>query len=109
MELVTRHLETTNKVDSARVWIDVASAMSGVSLFGQRDAMYRTGIKTWDKGGYEVEHKVQNFEEYTHLLSEEQDVPRFHVVTVAQGYPRIDKKRAAIATEDAIFVLERDE
>jgi len=110
LELATKHLETTDRGEStARVWIDVASGMSGVSLFGQRDALYRTGVQTWDKGGYEEENAAHDFKDYTHLLSEEKDVTGFHVVNVAQGYPRIDKRTVSIVTEDAIYVLERDE
>jgi alpha-1,6-mannosyltransferase len=110
LELVTTYLEKTHDGDSAtRVWIDVASTMSGVSLFGQRHAMYRTGVKTWDKGGYEKDNEAQSFDDYTHLLSEVQNVPGFHVVEIAQGHPRIDKRRASIVTEDAIFVLERND
>ena len=111
LELITKHLEekAIDNGDSARVWIDVASAMSGVSLFGQRHASYRTGVKTWDKAGYEVENEARGFEQYTHLLSEDKNVPGFHVVGVAQGHPRIDTRRSTIVTENAIYVLERDE
>ena len=108
LELATSHLEASGQRD-ARVWIDVASAMSGVSLFGQRDAMYRTGVETWDKGGYEEDNKVRDLKEYTILLSEDKEVPGFHVVEAAKGHPRIDKRTASILTEDAIYVLEQDE
>jgi hypothetical protein len=93
----------------ARLWIDVASSMSGVSLFGQRNAMHRTGIQVWDKGGYEEENTARDFEGYTHLLSEKKDVPGFRVVDVARGHPRIDKRRLSIVTQDAIYLLERND
>ena len=112
LELSVRHLEqqaTGDSPSSVRVWIDVASAMSGVSLFGQRDALYRTGVQVWDKGGYEEENASRNLDDYTHLLSEDKDVPGFHVVDIAPGHPRLDIRGARIVTEDAIYVLERDE
>lgn len=113
LEIITRHLEEnysagSNAAASVRVWMDVASAMSGVSLFGQRDALYRTGVQIWDKAGYEHENTAHSLEGYTHLLSEDKDVQGFHVVDVAQGHPRLDLRRASIVTEDAIYVLERD-
>jgi alpha-1,6-mannosyltransferase len=110
LELITKHLEENADGSAAavRVWIDVASAMSGVSLFGQRDALYRTGVQIWDKAGYEDENTVHSLEGYTHLLSEDKGVQGFHVVDVAQGHPRLDLPGASIVTEDAIYVLERD-
>jgi alpha-1,6-mannosyltransferase len=107
LELATAYLQ--EKHAEARVWIDVASSMSGVSLFGQRNAMHRTGIQVWDKGGYEEENTARDFEGYTHLLSEKKDVPGFRVVDVARGRPRIDKRRLSIKTQDAIYLLERND
>jgi alpha-1,6-mannosyltransferase len=108
LSLITKHLEQNNHVTDARVWIDVASAMSGVSLFGQREAIYHTGVRTWDKAGYEDENRARSLQGYTHLLSEDKDVPGFHVVNVAQGHPYLDLRHARIVTDDAIFILERD-
>jgi len=91
------------------VYIDVASGMSGVSLFGQRAASLSEG-RDWkfEKAGYEDEHSVTTYQKFTHLLTEEATVPGFHAVAVAQGHPRLDIRNLRIATKDAIFVMERD-
>lgn len=99
--------------EGVRVYVDVASAMSGVSLFGQRAASSRTGeAATWafEKGGYEEENKVSSHDlsRFTHLLSEEKEVDGFRAVNVAQGWPRVDFRNIRIATKEAIFVLEHD-
>ena len=95
------------------VHIDVASAMSGVSLFGQRAAKVSTPHVEWtfEKGGYESEHAVadiEGYQQFTHLLSESSDVsPDFRVIDTIQGLPRFDIKSASILTEDYIYILER--
>jgi alpha-1,6-mannosyltransferase len=93
------------------VYIDVASAMTGVTLFGQR-AMSggNSGVK-FAKAGYETEHEEldssSSLRSYTHILSEEKDIEGFDVIGLARGNPRIDVRRLQIATSDAIFVHER--
>ena len=96
------------------VHIDVPSAMTGVNLFGQRAAMVSNPNVIWsfDKGGYEENNnKVLNLTLYTHLLLESKDIFQqsddFVVVGAAQGNPRFDFQRGAIATTEAIYVLER--
>jgi alpha-1,6-mannosyltransferase len=119
--------------DQVRVHIDVASAMTGVSLFGQREATVRVPNMEWvfDKAGYEPENAIpgggvkDNEEEeesvqapsaakwtsmYTHLLTENKSVvdpDLFRVVDVIQGNPRLDLRRARVATTDSIYILER--
>ena len=99
------------------VHIDVASAMTGVSLFGQRSAQLSNPKGSWifAKDGYEMINSKPdnvNWSIYTHLLSESADIAHsdesiFAVVGVAQGNPRIDIRRGTVATNDAIYILER--
>jgi alpha-1,6-mannosyltransferase len=117
---------------TVHVHIDVATAMTGVSLFGQREATVRVPNMEWvfDKAGYEPENAIpgggvkEEEEEsvpatplaakwtsmYTHLLTEDKSVADpdlFRVVDVIQGNPRLDLRRARIATTDTIYILER--
>jgi Alg9-like mannosyltransferase family len=100
------------------VHIDVATSMTGVSLFGQRSAQLSNPKVNWSfaKDGYESHNMNANntvdLSTYTHLLSESADIEQsgqniFVAVGVAQGNPRIDIRRGAIATTDAIYILER--
>jgi Alg9-like mannosyltransferase family len=100
------------------VHIDVASAMTGVSLFGQRSAQMSNPKVKWSfaKDGYEMNNSnaknTVDWSTYTHLLSESSDATQsdqtaFFVVGAAQGNPRIDIRRGALATTDAVYILER--
>ena len=99
------------------VHIDVASAMTGVNLFGQRAAISSNPHATWsfDKDGYEEENDSTNlnWSSYTHLLTESMQIAQHHdaftVIGVAQGNPSFDFRRGTIATSDAIYVLERND
>jgi len=102
---------------SLHVHIDVAAAMSGVSLFGQRAAQATTPNIEWtfSKDGYEEGNSAlgqySGYEQFTHLLSEDQSIvspSRFTVIHTQQGRPRLDLSERKIITEDAIFVLERN-
>ena len=92
--------------ENVHVHVDVAAAMTGVSLFGQRQIPFRI-----DKSGYEEQNQVKGDESstFTHLLTETQTVNGYHVVDVIKGHPRLDAKNLRIATQDAIYVLERDD
>jgi Alg9-like mannosyltransferase family len=100
---------------NVKVHIDVASAMTGVNLFGQRAAVTSNPNVIWsfDKDGYEEENDSTNLNwtSYTHLITESmqivQEYDDFTVVGVAQGNPRFDVRRGTIATSDTIYVLER--
>jgi uncharacterized membrane protein YhaH (DUF805 family) len=105
-------------VPQVHVHIDVASAMTGVNLFGQRSAQLSNPAIDWtfDKDGYEIENSIDNeavdWGVFTHLLTESVDLAqnnggKFEVVGVARGNPRLDIRRGAIVTSDAIYVLER--
>eukprot|EP00980_Cylindrotheca_fusiformis_P004616 scaffold982_cov139-Cylindrotheca_fusiformis.AAC.29 len=95
------------------VYIDVAAAMSGVSLFGQRAAKVSTPGVEWvfHKSGYEDEHSLEStteFDQFTHLLSETANVSQnFQVIRTIYGNPKLNLRRFAIDRSPAIFVLER--
>jgi alpha-1,6-mannosyltransferase len=102
------------------VHIDVAAAMSGVSLFGQRAARQSTPQTDWvfDKAGYEAVHQINGDEDngeyytkFTHMLSENPEISKNHftVVHVIRGSPRLNLRQARIETEKAIYILERND
>ena len=103
---------------SPHVHIDVAAAMSGISLFGQRAAQATTPNIEWtfSKDGYEEGNSAlgqasSGYEQFTHLLSEDPNIvsaSRFTVIHTQQGKPRLDLRERKIVTEGAIFVLERN-
>lgn len=94
------------------VHVDVASAMSGVSLFGQRAAQASTPGTEWKfiKDGYEEGMSVgqDGYEHFTHLLSEDPDGPSaFTLIHTQQGNPRLSIHDRKIVTEDTIYILEK--
>ena len=108
-----REKSLTTNLPSLHVYVDVATAMSGVSLFGQRAAQTSTPELDWGfvKAGYENEHVVDavGYNEFSHLLSESSELsPDFHVIAVIQGMPRLDLRHATIIKEDSIYILERN-
>jgi len=112
LALLQRHIGAKNASnEEISVYIDVASAMSGVSLFGQRAVTGGNSRVKFAKSGFEEEHKAldssSRLQSYTHLLSEEKDIKGFNVLSVAAGNPRIDARHVRIATSDAIFIYER--
>jgi alpha-1,6-mannosyltransferase len=107
------------------VYVDVAAAMSGVSLFGQRQASLQneTAPLEWKfvKAGYEDEHALTEdlFEysaSFTHIIAEDDQqetsssklsTNAFTLIDVIPGKPRIDLKGGRIATQDALYLWER--
>jgi alpha-1,6-mannosyltransferase len=118
---LSQYIQGLSLSDNTRihVYIDVASAMSGVSLFGQRAAQLSTPEVEWvfHKSGYEQEHALGKnaFDKFTYLLSETPDVsPKFRVVDTIQGNPSLNVRDSTIftldrliSTTDAIYILER--
>jgi alpha-1,6-mannosyltransferase len=107
-----RELQRRNvSIDKVVVHVDVASAMSGVSLFGQRAVQYQFPTVTWNfvKAGYEDEHAtLQDVEAVTHALSEyPESLVGFRVVAEVLGSPRLNLRRLSVETKPSIFVLER--
>ena len=105
--------------NDVRVHVDVAAAMTGVSLFGQRHASIRQvgegdtyeGPFKIDKSGYEEVNNLKDeahLNSFTHLLTERTPVDGYHLIDVAKGYPRLDIRNYRVATQNAIFVYERD-
>jgi len=116
-KVVARSEESALEELLPHVHIDVAAAMSGVSLFGQRAAQATTPQIEWtfSKDGYEeinsVLCKASEYEQFTHLLSEDKDIvpaTKFSVIHTHQGNPRLDIRNRRIVTEDTIFVLEKN-
>jgi alpha-1,6-mannosyltransferase len=93
------------------VYMDVASAMSGVSLFGQRAVQYQIPTVSWTfvKAGYEDVHSIlQDVDSFTHALSESPEMfVGFVVVEEILGTPRLDLRKFSIETKPSIFVLEK--
>lgn len=99
-----------SKPDNVHVYVDVASAMTGISKFGQRAVQVRTPTTRWtfDKAGYESGSTGHLLDQYTYVLSENKEFAKgFRVVKIAQGNPRLDLRHGQITTQDALYVLER--
>jgi alpha-1,6-mannosyltransferase len=101
---------------SVHVHVDVAAAMSGVSLFGQRQAQFVTPQIDWkfSKDGYEEGRSFgsNGFDQFTHSLTEDpsniNSETGFHIIRTIQGKPRLSLAARGIVTEAAIFVMERN-
>jgi len=122
LERLRHHLEqeTSEKWNTIHVHVDVASAMTGVSLFGQRHISYRYLNREEDvyegpfrigKSGYEEENSNTGSTEmtlFTHLVTEQGLVEGYHVIDTVQGHPRLDIRNFRIETQDAIYIQERN-
>ena len=105
--------------NSVHLHVDVAAAMTGVSLFGQRHASIREvgedhvfqGPFLIDKSGYEEENRTGETQmlSFTHLLTEMTRVDGYHLIDAIKGYPRLDIRNLGVATDEAIFIYEKDD
>ena len=126
LERLRKHLDTCTpplqaaQWDTVHVHIDVASAMTGVSLFGQRYISHRyldrgkdvfEGPFAIDKSGYEDANSVGKSKSatFSHILTEQQAINGYHMVDTIPGNPRLDLRNLRIETNDAIYILERDD
>ena len=97
-----------------KVHIDVASAMSGVSLFGQRAAaMDGGGSWSFHKSGYEDKHQDVSLDDwdssFTHVLTEERmdtKSSNFAIIGAAPGHPWLNWRKMRIESSESIFILE---
>ena len=109
------HLESvkTANINKVNICIDVASAMSGVTLFMQEEIRFRFRDKnlSWNfnKAGFEEENQFDesSFKNCSYVLSEEKFMRNFKVIKSAKGHPKMEWKRMKIETLDAIFLHER--
>lgn len=115
--LTTTSQRQSTKWESVRVHIDVAAAMTGVSLFGQRHASHRwdgsgevkEGPFRIEKSGYEDGNSFWDSSVvFTHLLTEYQHVNGYNVIDTIVGHPRLDLHNVRIDTKEAIYIMERD-
>ena len=103
----------------ARVFIDVAAAMTGVSLFGQRAIEQHTdGMVQWTfvKEGYEPENRAQInhsnnlWSQFTHVVTAREnrrDDPEFRIVASTDNLVRPSFVSRRVS--DSIFVFERED
>ena len=111
LQSLAAHLTTIPNTNPAHVYIDVASSMSGVSLFGQR-ALQDTSSEravTFAKGGFEQANTVTDYSSFTHLLTEKEpnSVEGFRVIDSVRGHPRLNFQTLDIYTREAIYVMEK--
>lgn len=104
-----------------QVHVDILSGMTGVSKFGQYSAIltHQKGNKgelTFEKSGYEEDNNLSFYrkDQFTHLLSEKQEMKGYHVIDTITGYPSLSFSNLVrfrfplVNTKDAIYILEKD-
>mmetsp|Transcript_8761 Transcript_8761/g.11031 ORF Transcript_8761/g.11031 Transcript_8761/m.11031 type:complete len:618 (+) Transcript_8761:222-2075(+) len=110
-EIEKKH-EGSGSSRDVQIYVDVASAMTGVSLFGQHELKQKCNWCNVYKGGYENENKFENNDGneliFDYILSEKSDLHGYNILQVTQGYPRFDLRKLSIFTKNAIYVLQRN-
>ena len=91
------------------IYIDVASTMTGVSLFGQSSILRDCPLCKFQKGGYEENNQLMDTSRTTfdYVLSEHKDMNAYKVIKTLPGFPSFDFRNKRIATSDAIHILKR--
>jgi alpha-1,6-mannosyltransferase len=105
LKMAQTELDVSKRIS---IFIDVASAMTGVSLFGQQSLIRNCPSCVFNKEGYEDANHFDSNLGHDYILSETEDVAGYHVLDVAKGFPRFDLSERKIATKDAIFILKRN-
>lgn len=110
---------------SIHICVDVASSMTGVTLFTQeklkRSVLQRIGTHSkkgieFIKEGYERENQLflddnnklggtNNYSPCNFLLSEDATIPGFEVIAIAKGDPTLDLYHRRIVTKNKIFAM----
>jgi len=102
-------------VQFLNVFIDVASAMSGVSLFARKQAEYIGNKCVWEfsKAGFEEENDLttitsaQRLSQFSYLLSEIESIDGFDVVSAIAGSPTVSFSRFTVDVHDSIYIHEK--
>lgn len=106
LKQLENHLQSHQET---RIFVDVGAAMTGVSLFGQRQLQQNVPKTSFVKAGYEEEHQTGgSLDEFTHLLLEQSHVEGFHVIGTGKGNPRLSLRDFQIETKDVIYIHEND-
>lgn len=106
-QLSNSSLETRKHIS---IFIDVASAMTGVSLFGQRYLLDNIPDRTQciiHKAGYEMDNTIDDELDnlkFDFILSEKRNMEGFEIIHTVNGHPWIDWRNVAIGSKTAIFV-----
>lgn len=129
LQLLRKELEQSSPSFSSQeggvieIYVDVAAAMTGISLFGQRALIQSCrdlgggesaqGISSErmckvTKDGYEHDNAFDlNETGFHYLLSEQPAVNGYNVVVAANGFPSLDLRSLRIVTKDSIYVLQQ--
>lgn len=99
------HEAKTDEISSSLdVYVDVASAMTGVSLFGQKALTQICPRCSINKEGYESSNREFKHT-FDYIVAEESDIDGYEVIQAIPGNPKLNFKRLRIDTKDAIFIL----
>lgn len=91
------HMQAISK-EPIKVHIDTASAMTGVSRFGEKDSAM------WS---YSKKEDLNDFSNFTYLLAERPEVTNFTVVRRVHGFDGVSTWPLSIKISPKIYVLAR--